>query len=258
MRYFGSLDAAPLECGADLARVRLTAEGADTEELGGDLLVWPERAEGWLVVKPPEPLLPETRYELALRASLGDACSCESVWTTVSSFETDAASDVRPPSLSGSREASYGDRETSTNNCGTMDGVPLVTVLGLADDFQGARYNIYVDGELTSPYRDRVTANAEGAEIYVDCGTTALSTATRVEPGANVEIRAVDLAGNESAPGDALSVPDKCAQSSGSGSGSDSDSGCSLSASHPGSWLDGFWSIALLAGLARRLRSPRQ
>jgi hypothetical protein len=254
IRFFGAVDAAPLECSTNLTRLRLTPEGGSPRELDGELRAWPGRAEGWLVVKPPEPLLPETKYELELHAVRDDACAFEGDWTRLSSFETDSASDVRAPRLTGSPQLSYGDRETGTTNCGTTDGVPVVTVLGLDDDFQGARYNVYVDGELAGPYRDGVTASGEGAEIYVNCGTTALSTAIQVAPGARIEIRAVDIAGNESAPGEALSVPDKCRPSS----DSSTDSGCSLTRVRALSWSDALWPLALFAGVARRSRRSRQ
>lgn len=254
IRFFGAVDAAPLECSANLTRLRLTPEGGSPQELDGELRAWPGRAEGWLVVKPPEPLLPKTKYELELRSVRGDACALEAEWTRLSSFETDSASDVRAPRLTGSPQLSYADRETGTTNCGTTDGVPVVTVLGIDDDFQGTRFNIYVDGELAGPYRDGVTANADGAEIYVNCGTTALSTAILVAPGARIEIRAVDIAGNESAPGDEQSVPDECRASS----DSSNDSGCSLARRRTLSWSDALWPLALFARVARRSRRSRQ
>jgi hypothetical protein len=247
VRYFGTLDPAPLECGKELAKIRLQAEGgAAPLELDAELLSLPERAEGWFVAKPPEPLLMNTRYDVYLDVLRGDACTCESDWTSVSSFTTAAEADVRAPERLELPELSYGERQTGTSNCGTTDLIPLTPELeSISDDFPGARYNVYIDGALAGPYRESVVADDEGAPaIYLDCGTGALTHSVLVRPGANLEIRAVDLAGNESPPGDSVRVLDRCSASS----DVESSGGCSLSVVRGGTGAA--WLFALLAVLA--------
>jgi hypothetical protein len=247
VRYFGTLDPAPLECGKELAKIRLQAEGGDTTlELDAELLSLPERAEGWFVAKSPEPLLMNTRYDVYLDVLRGDACTCESDWTSVASFTTAAEPDVRAPERLELSELEFGERQTGTSNCGTTDLIPLAPELeSISDDFPGARYNVYIDGALAGPYRESVVADDEGAPaIYLDCGTGALIHSVLVRPGANLEIRAVDLAGNESPPSSPARVPDRCSASS----DVESSGGCSVSAVHAGTGVA--WLFALLAAFA--------
>jgi hypothetical protein len=248
VRYFGGLDARSVsECGDNLARIRLWPDGAEAPiELEGELLTL-RHADHWLVVKPPEPLLPNTAYRLELNVGLGGfACSCEGKWTSFSSFTTGADVDAGDPELGNVSALGFGERQTGNSDCGTQDLIPVLPDLDTAnDDSPGVRYNVYVDGVLASPFVENVIANEEGSpEIYLNCGTSALINATLVEPGSLIEIRAVDLAGNESPPTSPVRVPDRCNASS----DVDSSGGCSLSAVR--GRTGAAWLFAVLAGFA--------
>src|SRR5688572_7587774 len=153
VRYFGALDARSVnECGDNLARIRLWPDGAEAPiELEGELLTL-RYADNWLVVKPSEPLLPSTTYRLELNAGLGGfACSCEGKWTPFSSFTTGTDLDAGNPELGAVSALAFGERQTGSSNCGTQDLIPLLPDLESAnDDSPGVRYNVYVDGVLTS------------------------------------------------------------------------------------------------------------
>jgi hypothetical protein len=268
VRYFGALDEHSVsECGEHLARVRLWSEGAESPlELEGELETWGERASTWLVVKPSEPLLPNTVYRLELNVGLGNfACSCEGKWTPLSSFTTGAELDAEEPELEGVAGIDFGDRQVASNNCGNQDVFPLQPELEPAsDDFPGVRYNLYVDGVLASPYLKDTFADQEGApEVYLNCGTTALIDATLVEAGSNLEIRAVDQSGKESSPQSPLRVPDRCNASP----AVESSGGCAVSRTHSGQHAA--WLLAMLVvaatyearankrrSLARRTSTP--
>ena len=258
VRYFGTLDPAPLECGKELAKVRVLPEGADAPiELEGELLSLPERAEGWFVVRPPEPWLPNTRYEVFLDVLRGDACTCESDWISVASFTTGSEPDRQAPDKLELFGIAYGERLTGTSNCGTTDLIPLTPELGsISDDFPGARYNVYVDGVLSGPYRESVVLDGEGAPaIYLDCGAGALTHSILVRPGANLELRAVDLAGNEAAPSEPIRVLDRCAANTGvEASGG---KGCSFAAPLGGP-AGGFWLLALVSAFSAHAARANQ
>ncbi len=245
VRYFGALDEHSVnECGEHLARIRLWSEGAESSlELEGELETWRERASTWLVVKPSEPLLPNTVYRLELNVALGNfACSCEGEWTTLSSFTTGAALDTEDPEFDGVSGLDFGERQMGSSDCGTQDLIPLLPELASAnDDFPDVRYNLYVDGVLASPYLKATFANQEGApEVYLSCGTSALIDATLVEPGSSLELRAVDQSGKESSPKGQVRVPDRCNASP----VAESSGGCSVSRTRSGQHCA--WLLAML------------
>lgn len=259
VRYFGAgapRESSVNECGERLALIRLWADGAESPlELEGALETWGERASTWLVVKPSEPLLPNTSYRIELDVGLGN-CSCEANWTSLSSFTTGTALDASDPEFDGFSGIDFGDRQVASNNCGNQDVFPLRPELEPAsDDFPGVRYNLYVNGALASPYLKDAFTNREGApEVYLNCGTTALIDATLVEPGSNLEIRAVDQSGKESSPQSPLRVPDRCNASP----VVESSGGCSVSRTHsgqPSAWL---WAIlAIFAAHEARANKRR-
>jgi len=250
VRYFGTLQPTPIECATSTTKLRLTGEGGAPLELEAKLLEWPERSEGWLVIRPPERLLPGTRYTIELQlGDAGFACACDGAWDVFSSFTTGADADARAPELGKLVGFAYGKRETSRHSCGTTDWVPMTAKLdAVRDDFPGARYNVYADGVLTSPYRESVGDE----ELRLDCAHQSQHQLTLLKPGAVLEIRGVDAAGNETTTGSSRRVADECRSAS--------DSGCAVPRVLPGKSQP--WSFfvlaALVAGSRLRRRWPRR
>jgi hypothetical protein len=69
---------------------------------------------------------------------------------------------------------------------------------------------VYVDGQREKRYVQYPPRTPEAAEFIVDCGSSSLTTQTVLQPGSRFELRAVDLAGNESSPTTPFEVPDVC------------------------------------------------
>lgn len=214
--YFGALDApAEAGCEVDLTRVRLVPSAGEPVEFSGTLQHRQQAAQAWLVAKPPELLEPNTDYAVELRLGPGDdACRCDQLqWTRVAAFTTAASEDASPPEFAGLQTLKYGPRAQSASDCGESDGVGAVPgpeFTEATDEYAGVRYDVYVDGMLENRFIPAPDGQTFGAELVVDCGSTALNTQTVFLPGSRVELRAVDVAGNESAPHTPVEVADVC------------------------------------------------
>jgi hypothetical protein len=250
-------------CAPDLKRMRLLPATGEPLLLRGELLSQMQSSEGWVVAKPQAPLLPNMAYELQLEFGAGeDVCRCDGrEWVTLSTFTSGDWLDDEAPTFSGVTDFTYGSRADGSNNCGSQIGMPAVpSFVPAKDDLPAPRYNLYVDGQLTRRYAAGL-GSAAHPEIYIDCGWSALTTATLLLPGARLEVRAVDLAGNESAPNRALAVNANCSEPASLADAPPpprSEASCALAA--PGSrsndWL---WLFAPLLLLSRRLAGhPRK
>lgn len=209
--YFGSreYDAA---CDVDLRPMRLAPGAGEPILLTGVAFERPSAAQTWMIARHVEPLAADTSYALQLLLGGGEACSCEGrEWTTVATFTTGPDEDDAKPAFEGLEEVAYGARASDSSDCGASDRVPVNAGFTPAVDASpGLRYNIYVDGEIANRNVDLEQARQRGGEIFVDCGSASLSTRTDVLPGAALEVRAVDLAGNESAPSQAITLAAVC------------------------------------------------
>jgi hypothetical protein len=246
IRYFGDTN---LSCRQNPTMVQLAADGDSRPRTEiGTILKFPDRAEAWLIVKPRTSLEPDTRYWVSVNKTEGeDDCCRRTDWEGIAAFTTGSESDQEAPEITPVSQLSFLPRSTSTTNCGHTDVVPFVPKPALAADKSGdTRYNVYVDDELTGPYRDSLEQDQDGAELYVECGTDALFTGVLIEPGSQIEIRAVDIAGNESPEGVSIQVPDRCSASPDPEASGD---GCSASVPH-GRPPNLPWLFALLAAFA--------
>ena len=213
--YFGALPQ-PAEggsCEVDLARLRLVPRGGAAIELTGALLERSGAAQTWVVAKPSAALAANTTYAVQLEMGAGiEVCRCDQrEWTTVSTFATGAAADDAAPTFTGVSALSFGERADSSSDCGESKLIPAAPAFTPASDASPAlRYNLYVDGAIAKRYVASLTGDT-APELYVDCGTGALTTATLVAPGARLEARAVDIAGNESAANASVAVTATCA-----------------------------------------------
>jgi len=210
--YFGSRDYYTA-CEVDLRPMRLVPSTGEPILLTGTAFERASAEQTWMVARHIEPLAADTSYALQLLLGGGvEACSCEGrEWTTVAAFTTRSDEDDVRPAFAGLDELRYDNRSISSSDCGESDRVPVSAWYTPAGDMSpGTRYNIYVDGELANRYVDLEQASARGGEIFVDCGSSSLSTATDVPAGAAIEVRAVDLAGNESPPRDPIAVAAVC------------------------------------------------
>jgi hypothetical protein len=246
--FFGSLSPVPEKpaCELDLTVMRLLPAMGEPLLLRGESFSQTQASQVWVVAKPEAPLLGNTVYELQLALGAGaDICRCdEREWITVSTFTSGAGLDDRKPTFSGVTGFTYGPRVDNSSSCGAMVVIPAVpSFVAAMDDFADPRYNLYVDGRIARRYLASLGSAAQ-PEIYVDCGSSALTTATRLLPGAQLEVRAVDLAGNESAPNTALDVEASC---------SDSESkGCAVSPASGAPSDAWFWLLAPWMLLIRR------
>jgi hypothetical protein len=215
--YFGTLEAydeAGVSQAIDLSSLRLVPSTGEPILLTGSMFERPSASETWAISQPAEPLAPDTTYEVQVSRNPRDACSVGGLeWTTVSTFTTGEEEDHEAPSFAGLDDLSYGERVAGDSDCGGRDVIPILPGFRQASDGAPAtRYNIYIDGDIAQPYVD-LDASRElaNASIYVDCGSMALNTNTAVAPGDVLELRAVDLAGNESPSNEAISIEASCA-----------------------------------------------
>jgi len=215
--YFGTLEvsAEAIGCDLDLAQLRLVPSGGEPIDIQGTMHLRPSAAQGWAVAKPPAPLAPHTVYEVQAQLGGGlEACSCEDrEWTTLSTFTTLGGEDHVAPEFAGTQALTHGDPQIGAHACGSYDYVPTLPANGFQyahDEQSSVRYNVYVGGRLEKSFVQHLDDTSGGAELLVDCGSSTLMTTTRLLPNSSVEIRAVDLAGNESAPTEPIDVPDLC------------------------------------------------
>jgi hypothetical protein len=208
--YFGMLSNEYFDpsCDVDLRPIRLQPDGGgDPIYLTGTVLPPPAAQQAWVIAKHVEPLAADTGYAVQLLLAPGqDACGCDGrEWTTVSSFTSGAGEDHEPPTFTGIDGVEYGERAQSLSSCGNNDGIPVFPDYTPVTDVTPApRYNIYVDDQIATRYAEQIGSDQYG-ELFVNCGD-----ASGITPGASVEVRGVDLAGNESPPNTPLTLDVTC------------------------------------------------
>jgi hypothetical protein len=210
--YFGSLSSYEPTCDLDLRPMRLLPNTGEPIYLTGTVLPRPVAAEAWVIAKHVEPLAANTGYAVQVLIGEGqDSCRCDTLeWTTVSSFTSGAAEDHQPPTFVGVESLEYGERNQGSTTCGDSDQIEVFPEFTpVIDAAPAPRYNIYVDGQSSKRYVEELDFGTYG-EIFVDCGSSSLTQRTAVSPGASVDIRAVDLAGNESPPNTPLTIDVTC------------------------------------------------
>ncbi len=235
---FGTLEAYAdgIDCDLDVTRLRLVPEAGEVVELTGTLRHRGHSELAWLVAKPADPLLPNTSYEAQARLGAGDdVCGCqEREWTTITAFTTGSSVDDTAPAYAGLPALVYGDYAYEAGPCGSINHVPAWPgVDDTLDQPEGTRYNVYVDGRLEKPFVQSLWGSPAVAELLVDCGSSQLHFQSRLSPGKTLEIRAVDLAGNESSPNAPIEVPDVCRLASGTDGGTDGVDGDDIEGSDP-------------------------
>jgi hypothetical protein len=203
-------------CDTDLDAARLQAESGVAIALSGDLHTHPGSDDTWFIAQPSEPLAPSMRYEIQRRfdpTNDGAVADADDEWVTISTFETGADADLDAPKFSGITGLKYGTTVDHWAGCGSRDVIELepsfepasdtssvsggVTTLGSASP--ALRYNVYVDGVLAVPYYMDLLHDPFG-EMFVDCNAQALQVGPLIATASTIEVRAVDLAGNESPP----------------------------------------------------------
>jgi hypothetical protein len=208
--YFGMLSNEYFDpsCDVDLRPMRLQPDGGgDAIYLTGTVLPPPAAQQAWVIAKHVEPLAAETGYAVQLLLAPGqDACGCDGrEWTTVSSFTSGVGEDHEPPTFTGIDSVEYGERAQSLSSCGNNDGIPVFLDYAPVTDVSAApRYNIYVDDQIATRYAEQIGSDQYG-ELFVNCAD-----ASGITPGASVEVRGVDLAGNESPPNTPLTIDVTC------------------------------------------------
>lgn len=266
VHYFGTLDPAAesVECDVDLTVLRLQPAEGEPIDVNGTLLEQGD-VRAWLMAKPGEELLPDMQYELQmlLASNNSDVCDCrDRQWTTVSAFITGEATDEEAPLFAGITEISFGDRIDSDTDCGRTNGVPILSeAVAATDDSLGVRYNIYADGQLIKSYAPDL-GTAQRTQIFASCDSTGLNSWAEIDPGAMLEVRAVDLAGNESEENPPLLVDDKVCSPSSSGDAPPVEQtdtkGCSVSVANRADGSGVLLSLLALIFLRRRGRTNAQ
>ena len=211
--YFGSLETSGSTCDLGLRQLRLVPSGGEPLDLAGTTLFRPSAAEAWVVATPPEALLPDTEYVVQTQLSPGrDACRCDDrEWTTLSTFITGSSEDHEAPAFGGLISLQYGPHLIGESSCGRTDAIEVRPTLAESiGESADLRYNIYVEGRIERRFVRFLDDPASVAEIYVDCGSNALTFQSRSSPNSYIEIRAVDSAGNESAPTMPVSIRADC------------------------------------------------
>jgi hypothetical protein len=268
--YFGAWaqDTAQSSCSLGPLGIRLAASGEANIDLTGTAFRRAAAADAWVVAKPTGPLLANTEYHVQVMRS-GDAygCDCqEAEWTTVSSFTTGSVADDDAPLFTGADSFRYGDRVDTDSDCGSFKAIPAIPHATAATDASpGLRYDIYVNDVLEHRYVENLGTPSESSSIYVNCGTTSLITDTLVTPGARVEVRAVDIAGNTSASNAGSEISVSCAPAEPAPPGASTEvaredpqpsaqPACTLSWGGEARGVGGLWMLASLLGCGVRRR----
>jgi hypothetical protein len=207
--YFGTFTGHMADgagCDLPLAHMRLV----DAEGVAIDFDAIAEAAgehQRWWVGRPPEPLRANARYRLQTQIGVQScACSDPAVYSDVSEFTTGERQDAEPPDLAAIDRLDLAELVDATTTCGRTLGYPVNVVLApAAPRAPDVSFDIHVDGELVKRY----VASFEH-ELFVNCGTSALSLQTMLSPAARVRLRAVDLAGNVSALAPEIGVAADC------------------------------------------------
>jgi hypothetical protein len=189
-------------CEAPVTAMRLVAGSGEVVDLSAKIEPQPPFFL-WLVARP-SVLSPDMHYELQLKLDAqGSACACsDSAWRTVSEFTTGSSMDVEAPTYAGLSALKYASSYAG-NNCGDLPGVHFQPASSEPDDASpGVRYNIYTDGMLSERY-----ASDLEQRFRIGCGAME----SRPEK-VRFEVRAVDLAGNESLPGSEVALDTPCAK----------------------------------------------
>jgi hypothetical protein len=212
--YFGGLSsyADAQTCDLDLRPIRLLPGTGEPIYLTGTVLPRPATREAWVIAQHVEPLAALTTFAVQILLGEGrDPCRCEALeWTTVSSFTSGTDEDHEAPTFTGLDSLEYGERLQSSNSCGGSDQISVFPEFSpVTDTTPAPSYNIYVDGQIAQRYVEELDFGQYG-QIVVECGPSALTTLTAVTPGASVEVRGVDLAGNESPPNTPLTIEATC------------------------------------------------
>ncbi len=207
--YFGTFGSASRSC--DLTKLRLLPEGGSPLELSGTRLDQPHGSQAWIVAKPSTLLLPHTTYDVQVDVDLFGACTSDmGSWRTVSTFTTGSESDTLPPDFAGVRAFSYGDPVEQNTDCGFFKAVGVLPDAPLpTDSSQDIRYHIYVDGVLAIRYVESIGGVTDSPVLSVDCGSDSPPTLS-LPSDAQVEVRAVDVAGNESGANSPIQVAARC------------------------------------------------
>lgn len=212
--YFGFLSNEYFDptCDLDLRPLRLLPSMGEPIYLTGTVLPRPEAQQAWVIAKHVEPLAASTTYAVQLLLGPGeDPCRCGArEWTTVSSFTSGEAEDHEPPTFAGIESLEYGDRVQGSSTCGDSDVIPtFLELTPVSDAAPAPRYNVYVNGQIATRYVEQLGTEQFG-ELFVDCRNLSPAAPTALVPGASVELRGVDLAGNESAPNTPLTLDVTC------------------------------------------------
>jgi hypothetical protein len=213
IQYFGSLTSSPSAACDDLARVRITSRDGSAAALNAAVLAEPQTAQGWFVAKPTQALAPNTVYEVEAEVEESGGCQCgQGNWHTVSTFTTGSDSDEAPPEFSGVVAFEYGELIQQSTDCGLFKVIPATPDADAPrDSSPDTRYNVYVDGAIAGRYRKSIVGSGLSPELAVDCGSTYLAGPVSFPPAARVEVRAIDIAGNESPQNGSVQVIGTCA-----------------------------------------------
>lgn len=218
------------DCGVALGAVRLQPPTGAAIVLSGEVLQGSIYGDGWFIGAASEQLAPNTRYEVQRRLEPAENPAGKgSEWFTVSSFDTGASADHEAPSFAGITALAYGDTVRHwSDQCGSSRDVveveprfeaatdtpavsPGVTAGRARDGVESPalRYNVYLDGVLAVPYFMDLLHDPWG-EIVVDCAAQQLQIDSVITTASTIEVRAVDLAGNESPAHPALALDLTC------------------------------------------------
>ncbi|HVZ32602.1 MAG TPA: hypothetical protein VG963_09260 [Polyangiaceae bacterium] len=244
--YFGTLQGdAGGACDLALTHLRLVPRNGSAIDLEGTLFADPSAQHVWVTAKPAEQLLPNTSYTLQVEEGLtAGSCSCgEDVWVKATSFTTGLEPHVGAPEFSGlNRLRSGTPGQGFTGGCTETNVVPVTLELGMPETRSGLRYDIYVDGVL----RQRYVSPSSPGQIETQC-TTASGSGALLDGGSQVEVRAVDLAGNESAAHAPLKLTATCEE----------EAGCALSPGIRSKTPGVLWSLSLALLAVARCRAVR-
>jgi hypothetical protein len=214
VQYFGTLQqdlATGGVCMTAVLRMRLVPDAAAAITLQPSLEI-DDGSRTWLIANPSAPLQPGTHYVLQVdRLEAAGMCACGATpdWTMASDFTTGTGADTQRPVFGGFQAIEATQWTRSSTDCGrtfSFQAMPVLTPG--SDDFDDLSYQLYVDGKVAQRYIVDPTQ-----ALLVTCDGNVLFGSWPLRPGALIELRAVDVAGNLSEAHPAMQVPAGCPES---------------------------------------------
>jgi len=186
-------------CSSELKRIRLVPDEGSPIDLEASAEF--DTRHAVMTAQPSEPLRSDTHYVVQVQLLDTDDCRCATDvrWRGVSDFTTGSSIDVEPPAFAGLTSIETSTPHTAMSNCG--GGFGFLATLHFSpppEPARGLRYQLRANDK---PVLLDWVNPTHG--VGVSCSPSQLA----IGPGTKLELRAIDSAGNVSAPHEPIEIP---------------------------------------------------